>query len=155
MFTDTGGMIMGDGLDPMQVAAGAAAALVAEMTKKAWGGVRSAMARIFRKGGETVAEQELRLLDAAHLRLNESTEAERADVAKKLEQELLIQLAAFLQKNAETVPELQSLVDESERSGTDIGVRANVHGNTGSQVLIAGRDVSAGNFTYRAPEGKK
>lgn len=146
---------MGDGLDLMQVAGGTAAVLVADMAKKGWETVRSAMARVFGQGGEAAAEQEMRLLDAAHLRLTESAESERAEVAKKLEQELLIQLAAFLQKKPEAAPELQALVDRSEQSGTGPGLRANVHGNTSSQVLVAGRDVSAGNYTYRATEGEK
>ncbi|MEL3946535.1 hypothetical protein [Streptomyces sp. LNU-CPARS28] len=148
-------MIMGDGLDIMQVAAGAAAVLVADMAKKGWKSVRSAMARFFGRGGEAAAQEELRLLDAAYVRLSESPESERASVAKTLEQELLIQLAAFLQKNPDTAPELQALVEQSEQSGTGAGVRANVHGNTSSQVLIAGRDVSAGNFTHQAPESEK
>lgn len=149
---------MGDGLDPMQVAAGAAAILVADMAKKSWESMRTAMKRVFKRGSEvdeTSVEQELRLLETAHRRLNESTDAEREGVAKRLEQELLIQLGAFLQKNPEATPDLQALVEQSEQSNTTEGVRASVHGNTGSQVLIAGRDASAGNFTYRAPEGEK
>ncbi|MEN8655275.1 hypothetical protein ABCR94_33010 [Streptomyces sp. 21So2-11] len=148
---------MGDGLDLMQVAAGAAAALVAEMAKESWESARTAIERIFKRRGadETSVAQELGLLDAAHRRLNESTESERADVAKRLEQELLIQLGAFLQKNPDAASELQELVDQSEQHDTGTGLRANVHGNTSSQVLIAGRDVSAGNFSHRAPEGEK
>lgn len=149
---------MGDGLDPMQVAAGAAAILVADMAKKSWESVRTAMKRIFKRGGkvdETSVEQELRLLETAHRRLNESTDSEREEVAKRLEQELLIQLGAFLQKHPEAAPELQTLVEQSEEAAGTDGVRASVYGNTGSQVLIAGRDVSAGNFTYRALEGEK
>ncbi|MFI1830222.1 hypothetical protein ACH41E_27865 [Streptomyces sp. NPDC020412] len=151
-------MIMGDGLDLMQVAAGAAAVLVADMAKKSWKSAREAMERIFKRGGaadEASVEQELRLLDTAHRRLNESKESERKDLSKRLEQELLIQLGAFLQKNPESAPELKEWADQSEQPEAVAGVQAVVRDNTGSQVLIAGRDVSTGNFTYGAPKGEK
>ncbi|MFF9403464.1 hypothetical protein [Streptomyces sp. NPDC014744] len=149
---------MEDGLDPMQVAAGAAAVLVADMLKRSWESARNAMERLFKRGreaDEASVGQELQLLDTAHRRLNESAESERADLAKRLEQELLIQLGAFLQKNPGLVPDLQDLVDQSDQTDEGTGVRANVRSNIGTQVLIAGRDVNTGNFTSRAPEGEK
>ncbi|MFH9424965.1 hypothetical protein [Streptomyces sp. NPDC017529] len=146
---------MGDELDLMQVAIGAAAALVADTTKQGWENVRSAMARCFRRGGGATAEQELRLLDAARQRLTGSAESERRDVAEKLEQELAIPLAAFLQKNPEAASDLQALADQSDRTDAGAGLQANVRGNTNSQVLIAGRDASAGSYINRATEGEK
>lgn len=145
---------MGDALDVMQVAEGGAAVLVAEMAKSGWETVRATMARLFRRGGEETAEQELRLLDAAQARLVGSADGDRASVAKTLEQELLIQLAAFLQKNREAAADLQALLEQSEESGHVRG-RVSVHHNTGSQVLIAGHSVNAGDFTYRTGEGEK
>ena len=124
------------------------------MAKSSWESVRAAMARLFRRGGEEAAEQELRLLDAARARLVGSADSERAALGKTLEQELLIQLGAFLQKNPDVAPDIQALVDQSEESG-EVRGRVSVHHNTGSQVLIAGRSVTAGDFTYRAPEGEK
>ncbi|GGU47033.1 hypothetical protein GCM10010244_85860 [Streptomyces coeruleorubidus] len=145
---------MGGALDIMQVAAGGAAVLVAEMAKSSWETVRQAMARLFRRGGEEAAEQELRLLDDARARLVGSAENERASVAETLQQELVIQLAAFLQKNRDAAADLQALAERTDESG-EIRGRVSVHHNTGSQVLIAGHSVTAGDFTYRAPEGEK
>ena len=145
---------MGDAFDVMQVAAGGAAVLVAEMAKGSWDAVRAAMARLFHRGGAETAEQELRLLDAARERLVGSEEGERPSVAQTLEQQLLIQLAAFLQKNPDAAADLQALADRSDETG-EVRARVSVHHNTGSQVLIAGGSVTAHDFTYGAPEGKK
>jgi hypothetical protein len=141
----------------MQVAAGAAAVLVADMAKKSWERARETVARVFGRGGQAAREQieqEMRLLDGAQRRLAEAAETERSGVAKRLEQELTIQLAAFLQKYPDAAVELQALMDQSEEPASAGRVRADVRSNTGSQVLIAGHNVSAGNFTYR-PDGEK
>ncbi|MCX4478218.1 hypothetical protein OOK44_17490 [Streptomyces cellulosae] len=145
---------MGDALNVMQVATGGAAVLVAEMAKSSWETVRAAMARLFRRGGEETAEQELRLLDAAHDRLVGSPDSERAGITQTLEQELMIQLAAFLQKNPDAAAELKSLVDRSDEAD-EVWGRVSVHHNTGSQVVIAGGSATAGDFSYGMPEGKK
>lgn len=146
---------MSDALDFMQVATSGATALVAEMTKNGWDTFRNAIARLFGQG--SAAEEELQLIDEARTRLTESPEGERASVAKALEQELLMQLYTFLRKKPEAAAELQALVDQLEQpeAGSGAGVRADVRDNTGSQVLIAGRDVSAGDFTYGTPQGEK
>lgn len=145
---------MGDALNVMQVATGGAAVLVAEMAKSSWETVRAAMARLFRRGGEETAEQELRLLDAARDRLVGSPDGERAGIAQTLEQELMIQLAAFLQKNPDTASELKSLVDRSGEAD-EVWGRVSVHDNTASQVVIAGGSATAGDFSYGMPEGKE
>ncbi|MEU2363059.1 hypothetical protein ABZ616_20350 [Streptomyces noursei] len=146
---------MSDALDVMQVATSGATALVAEMAKSGWESFRGAVARFVGFGSEESVEQELRLVDAARVRLLDSPEHERDSVAQTLQQQLLIQLAAFLQKHPGAVAELQALVDRSEESDSGAGARVSVHHNTGSQVLVAGHSVSAGDFTYRAPEGEK
>ncbi|NML49026.1 hypothetical protein HHL19_01420 [Streptomyces sp. R302] len=120
-----------------------------------WLRARQAVKRFFGLGGEENVEEELRLVDAARARLLESPEVERDSVTQPLQQQLLIQLAAFLQKHPEAAPELQALVNRSEESGAGAGTRVTVHHTKGSQVLIAGHDVKAGNFTYRAPEGRE
>lgn len=148
------GAIMGDSLDIMQVAAGGAAVLVAEMAKSSWEAVRGAMARIFGRGGPETAEQELRLLDAAHERLVGTAGDERASVARTLEQQLYIQLAAFLQKKQDAAADLLALADRSDESG-EVRARVSVHHNTGSQVLIAGGSVTAHDFSYGAPESRQ
>jgi hypothetical protein len=146
-----GESIMSGALNAIQVATGGATVLVAEMAKTSWEAVRAAMARLFRRGGEEAAEQELRLLDAARDRLVGSPDGLRAGVAQTLEQELMIQLAAFLQKNPDAAAELKSLVDRSDEAWG----RVSVHNNTGSQVVIAGGSATAGDFSYGMPEAKK
>ncbi|MFI6940364.1 hypothetical protein ACIBI4_13910 [Streptomyces sp. NPDC050418] len=139
----------------MQLATAGAAVLVAEMAKSGWSSFREGVKRFFRRGGEESAEQELRLIDSAQTRLTESPEAERSAVVGALKQELMIQLAAFLQKNPEAAKELQALVDASDHSGTRGGAQADVRGNTSTQVVIGGRDATAGDFSYGVPEGEK
>ncbi|MFF7947628.1 hypothetical protein [Streptomyces griseorubiginosus] len=137
----------------MQAADLGAGALVAEMAKSTWESMRAAVARLFRRGGEESAAQELELIDAARQRLVDSSESERGSVEDRLRTELMIQLAAFLQKHPDAAQELQDLTDQVKGVGQRDGALASVHHNTGSQVVISGRDVNAsGGFHYRSPE---
>jgi hypothetical protein len=141
-------------LDVMQVADVGAAALVTEMARSTWESVRDAVSRFFRWGGEEGAEQELQLIDAARERLVGSAESERGAVEARLRGELMIQLAAFLQKHPEAADELQELAARIQEAGGGSGARTSVHHNTGSQVVIAGGAINAsGGFHYRTPEG--
>ncbi|WP_217207474.1 hypothetical protein [Streptomyces sp. AC550_RSS872] len=145
---------MGDALDIMQVAGVGAAALVTEMVKNTWESVRDSVARFFQRGGEESAEQELRLIDTARQRLVGSAEGERASVEEQLRSQLMIQLAAFLQKHPDTAQELQNLADQVQEADEGSRARTSVHGNTNSQVVIAGGAINAsGGFHYRTPEG--
>ncbi|WP_405438182.1 hypothetical protein [Streptomyces anulatus] len=145
---------MGNALDIMEVASNGAAVLVAEMAKSGWESFRTAVASFFGLGGEETAVDELRLVDAAHTRLAESPEDSRNSMAEALQQELYIQLAAFLQKNSDATAELQALVDSS-LSGEEVQEgRASVHHNTNSQVVVSGGSISTGgSIIYRAPGG--
>ncbi|MGW1712631.1 hypothetical protein [Streptomyces sp. NPDC002156] len=144
---------MGDALDIMQVAGVGAGALVTEMAKSTWESMRAGVARLFRRGGEESAEQELRLIDAARQRLADSTESDRGSVADRLQSELMIQLAAFLQKHPDAAQELQDLADQVKGADEGDGARTSVHHNTNSQVVISAGDINAsGGFHYRAPE---
>ncbi|QFQ98132.1 hypothetical protein F9278_20090 [Streptomyces phaeolivaceus] len=144
---------MGDALDIMQVAGLGAAALVTEMAKSTWESVRGGVARLFRRGGEESAEQELRLVDAARQRLVDSAESERGTVEERLRGELVIQLAAFLQKHPDAAQELRDLVGQFRGDGGRDGASTSVHHNSHSQVVISAGDINAsGGFHYRAPE---
>ncbi|MEV5507894.1 hypothetical protein [Streptomyces orinoci] len=145
---------MGEALDIMQVATGGAGVLVAEMVKSGWELVRSTMVRFFQRGGDEVAEQELRLLDAAQARLTSTAESERASIVESLQQQLTIQLAAFLQKHPDGAADLQALIDQAEQSG-DGRASINAHHNTNSQVVISGGSISGGSFTYQPPRSEK
>lgn len=138
----------------MQVAGVGAAALVTEMVKSTWDSVRGAVARILRRDGEQGAGQVLQLIDAARQQLVDSPEAERAAVEERLRRDLLIQLAAFLQRHPDAAQELQELADKVQGADEGSGPRTSVHHNTNSQVVIAGGAINAsGGFHYRTPEG--
>ncbi|MFI9749516.1 hypothetical protein [Streptomyces collinus] len=144
---------MGDALDIMQVAGVAAAALITEMARSTWESARNAVARLFQRGGEESAEQELRLIDTARQRLVGSAEDERGAVEERLRGELMIQLAAFLQKHPDAAAELQELADRVQQADGGSGARMSAHHNTNSQVVIAGGGINAsGGFHYRTPE---
>ncbi|MFJ5179310.1 hypothetical protein ACIP68_36365 [Streptomyces griseoviridis] len=137
----------------MQIAGVGAGALVTEMARSTWESMRAGVARIFRRGGEESAAQELRLIDAARQRLVDSSESERGPVEERLRTELMIQLAAFLQKHPDAAQELQGLVDQVKGTRDGDGTQTSVHHNTDSMVVISGRDINAsGGFHYRAPE---
>ncbi|MCX5183021.1 MULTISPECIES: hypothetical protein [unclassified Streptomyces] len=123
------------------------------MAKSTWDAMRAAVARLFRRGGEESAAQDLRLIDAARQRLVDSSESERGSMEDRLRTELMIQLAAFLQKYPDAAQDLQDLVDQVKEANSGGGARTSVHGNTSSQVVISGGDINAsGGFHYRAPE---
>ncbi|MER7877168.1 hypothetical protein ABTY63_26990 [Streptomyces solisilvae] len=146
-------MIVGEALDIMQVAGVGAGALVTEMARSTWESMRGGVARLFRRSGEESAAQELRLIDAARQRLVDSPESERGSVEDRLRNELMIQLAAFLQKHPDAAQELQDLVDEVKGASDGDGARTNVHHNNESMVVISAGDINAsGGFHYRAPE---
>ncbi|MEU9324093.1 hypothetical protein AB0D91_09795 [Streptomyces canus] len=137
----------------MQVAGVGAGALVTEMAKSTWESMRTAVARLFRRGGEESAAQELRLIDAARQRLVDSSESERGSVEDRLRNELMIQLAAFLQKHPDAAQELQDLVDQVKGANDGNGAQTSVHHNYESMVVVSAGDINAsGGFHYRAPE---
>ncbi len=141
-------------MDVMQVAGVGAAALVTEMAKSTWESVRAAVTRILHRDGEQGAAQAMRLVDTAHRQLVDSPESERDAVKERLRGELLIQLAAFLQRHPDAAVELQQLADRSGGPGEGAGSRNSVHGNTDCQVVISGGGINAsGGFHFRSLEG--
>lgn len=137
----------------MQVAGVGAAALVTEMVKSTWDSARGAVARLLHRDGEQSADQVLRLVDTARRQLIDSPENERALVEERLRGELMIQLAAFLQRHPDAASELQTLADQAEGLGGVPEARTSVHHNTSSQVVISGGAINAsGGFHYRTLE---
>lgn len=137
----------------MQVAGVGAGALVTEMAKSTWDSVRAAVARLFRRGGEESAEQELQLIDSSRQQLLDSAASERGSVERQLRSELEMQLVVFLRKNPDAVQELQDLIDQVKGADDRGGARTSVHHNTESMVVVSGGDINAsGGFHYRAPE---
>ncbi|MER7395928.1 hypothetical protein ABT381_10470 [Streptomyces sp. NPDC000151] len=144
---------MGDTSDIMQVAGVGAAALVTEMVKSTWDSVRGVVARLLHRDGEQGADQVLRLVDTARQQLVDSPENERASVEERLRGELMIQLAAFLQRHPDATAELQEFADQVQGPDEAPGARTSVHHNTNSQVVISAGAINAsGGFHYRTPE---
>ncbi|MFG2961033.1 hypothetical protein ACGF5O_45845 [Streptomyces sp. NPDC048291] len=140
-------------MDIMQVAGVGAGALVTEMAKSTWDSMRAAVARLFRRGGEGSAEQDLRLIDTARQRLVAGSEGERGSVEDRLRTELMIQLAAFLQKHPDAAQELQDLAAQAKGTRDGDGARTSVHHDTQSMVVVSGGDINASaGFHYRTPE---
>ncbi|WP_345962188.1 hypothetical protein ABDE16_09040 [Streptomyces sp. BRB040] len=140
-------------MDIMQVAGVGAAALVTEMAKSTWESVRAGVRRLLRRDGEQGSEQVLQLVDAARQQLIASPASEREAVEERLRGELMIQLAAFLQRHPDAASELQELAEQSQGADDSAGARTHVHHNSNSQVVISGGAISAsGGFHYRAPE---
>lgn len=146
-------MTLGGCVSIVDVAGVGAAALVTEMAKSTWESVRDALARLFRRGGEESAEQELQLIDSARQQLLGSAAGERGSVEQQLRSELEMQLVVFLRKNPDAVQELQDLIDQVKGADDGAGARTSVHHITESMVVVSGGDINAsGGFHYRAPE---
>jgi hypothetical protein len=143
---------MSDAVDVMALASSGANVLVAEMAKAGWEAVRSAMARLFRRGGDDAASRQLELLDVARQELMRAAGSDRAAVAERLRQQWLIQLAAVLQVFPEAVEDLRSLIAQAppEAEG-DSGARLTAQGNTNSQVIMSGGSINAGDIHYGVP----
>lgn len=140
-------------MDIMQVAGAGAAALVAEMIKSSWGSMRTAVSRLLRRDGDQGAEQVLQVVDIARQQLIDSPEDERPAVEGRLRDELMIQLAAFLQRHPDAATELEELAEEAHGAGEGAGAQTSVHHNTNSQVVISSGSINAsGGFHYRSPE---
>ncbi|MFF7888531.1 MULTISPECIES: hypothetical protein [unclassified Streptomyces] len=123
------------------------------MAKSTWDSVRAAVARLFRRGGEESAEQELQLVDSSRQQLLDSAASERGSVEQQLRSELEMQLAVFLRKHPDAVQELQDLIDQVKGADNGDGARTSVHHNTESMVVISNGDINAsGGFHYRSPE---
>lgn len=153
LLSRAGVTIMGGTLDIMQVAGAGATALITEMVKSTWDSVRGAVTRLLRRDGEQGADQVLRLVDAARQQLIDSSESERAAVEERLRGELMIQLAAFLQRHPDAAAELKELADQVEGADDSCAARTSVHHNSNSQVVISGGAINAsGGFHYRTPE---
>jgi len=114
--------------------------------------VRAAVARLFGRSVEESATQELRLINAARQRLVDSPESERGSVEDRLRNELMIQLAAYLQKHPDAAQDLQDLADQAKGTTDSDGARTSVHHNTESMVVSGGDINASGGFHYRAPE---
>ncbi|MFJ1552013.1 hypothetical protein [Streptomyces sp. NPDC088246] len=119
------------------VAAAAAAALVAEMTKDGWAAARDVVARAFRRGGEQLEEQQLARLDADQ---REAQTTERSVLLDRWQRRLL----TLVEDYPEALQDLAPLVPKE--SETQARVNLSAIGNSGP-VIQAGRDNFGGLHT--------
>ncbi|THA70685.1 hypothetical protein E6P78_08890 [Streptomyces sp. A0958] len=141
-------------LDAMAVAAPAAAALVAEVARGGWAALREALARFLRRDGEPTVERQLVLLDAAERTLAEAAEEDRDEARGRLEQRLVLQLAAYLDRYPDMGEELEALLPVCQDGPPPSGTPAlAAYNNINSQVLQAGGDLDAGSggINYGVP----
>jgi hypothetical protein len=148
----SGVTIVGEALDIVQVADAGAAALMAEMIRTSWESFRTSISKLLHRDGAQGAEQVLQLVDTARQQLVDSPVGERAAVEERLRRELMIQLAAFLQRHPDAATELEDLAEQADVSG-EARSRTSIQNNTNSQIVVSGGSISAsGGFHYRSPE---
>ncbi|MEV7504833.1 hypothetical protein [Streptomyces sp. NPDC093018] len=145
---------MASELDVMAVAVPAASAVVAEMARGGWLSLRGALARFFRRDGESSVERQLELLDAAEQTLAEAAEENRDDLRSRLEQRLVLQLAAYLDRYPDMGEELAVLLpapqDDVPPEGAPMLTAQN---NTNSQIVqaLGNLDAGSGGINYGVP----
>ncbi|MEW9520267.1 hypothetical protein [Streptomyces tubercidicus] len=131
-------------LDAMAVAAPVASALAVEMARGGWAALRGALARFLRRDGEPAVGRQLELLDTAEQTLAEAAEADRDGVRRQLEQRLLLQLAAYLDRYPDMNDELAALLPASQDASPTGASTLTAQNNVYSQVVQASGNLDAG-----------
>lgn len=140
--------------DVMAVAVPAASAVAAERARGGWLSLRGALARFFRRDGESSVERQLELLDAAEQTLAEAAEEDRDDLRSRLEQRLVLQLAAYLGRYPDMGEELAVLPPAPQDDAPSEGALVlTAQNNTDSQIVQASGnlDVGSGGIDYGVP----
>lgn len=140
-------------LDAMAVAVPVASALVAEMARGGWTSLRGTLARFFRRDGEPAVGRQMELLDTAEQTLNEAAETDREGVRRRLEQRLVLQLAAYLDRYPDMSEELAALLPASQDSSASHAPVLTAQSNTNSQIVQASGNLDAGSggINYGVP----
>ncbi|MER5965247.1 hypothetical protein [Streptomyces sp. NPDC002057] len=132
----------------------AASAVVAEMARGGWLSLRGALARFFRRDGESSVERQLELLDAAEQTLAEAAEEDCDDLRSRLERRLVLQLAAYLDRYPDMGEELAALLPAPQDHALSEGAPVlTAQNNTNSQIVQASGnlDVGSGGINYGVP----
>jgi hypothetical protein len=141
-------------LDAMAVAVPAASAVAAEMARGGWLTLRSALARFFRRDGESAVERQLELLDTAEQTLAEAAEEDCDELRSRLERRLVLQLAAYLDRYPDMGEELTALLPALQDGTPAAGAPAlTAQNNTNSQIVQASGNLDAGSggINYGVP----
>ncbi|MYV59938.1 hypothetical protein GTW37_10750 [Streptomyces sp. SID4931] len=141
-------------LDAMAVAVPAASVLVAEMARGGWSALREALARFLRRDGESTVERQLVLLDSAEQTLAEAAEEDRDEARGRLEQRLILQLAAYLDRYPDMGEELEALLPvRQDGAPPSAAPTLAAYNNANSQILQATGDLDAGSggINYGVP----
>ncbi|MFD7958675.1 hypothetical protein ACFV4X_35005 [Streptomyces ardesiacus] len=135
-------------LDVMALAAPAASALTAEVVRGGWESLRGVLGRFLRHDGEAAAESQLVRIDEAEETLVGAAGAEHEAARRQMERRLRVQLAAYLDRNLDGHPDLESELAALLPGVEDEGaVRAPVlraDNNEGSQIIQASGNVDGG-----------
>ncbi|MFE1519606.1 hypothetical protein ACFW9I_22750 [[Kitasatospora] papulosa] len=131
-------------LDAMAVAVPVASALAADMARGGWASLRGALARFLRRDGEPTVERQLELLDTAERTLADAAEEDRDEVRRQLEQRLVLQLAAYLDRYPDMNGELAALLPPSRALSSANSPALNAQNNRNSQIVQASGNLDAG-----------
>ncbi|MFJ3019564.1 hypothetical protein ACIPH4_01200 [Streptomyces tendae] len=116
--------------------------------------LRSALARFFRHDGESAVERQLELLDTAEQTLAEAAEEDCDGLRSRLEQRLVLQLAAYLDRYPDMGEELTALLPALQDGTSAEGASALMaQNNINSQIVQASGNLDAGSggINYGAP----
>jgi hypothetical protein len=140
-------------LDAMAVAVPVASALVAEMARGGWASLRGALGRFLRRDGEPTVDRQLELLDSAEQTLAEAAEADRDGVRRRLEQRLVLQLAAYVDRYPDMSDELAAFLPAPQDLPSADAPALNAQNNSNSQILQASGNLNAGSggINYGVP----
>ncbi|HEY9328927.1 MAG TPA: hypothetical protein VIS09_11935 [Streptomyces sp.] len=141
-------------LDAMAVAAPVAGALAVEVARGSWAALRGAVARFLRRDGGPAVERQLELLDQAEQSLAEIPERDRDGARRQLEQRLLLQLAAYVDRYPDMADELAALLPDAQNDPhPDEAPPLIAQHNTDSQIVQAGGNLDAGSggINYGVP----
>ncbi|MEU3905568.1 hypothetical protein AB0F20_17255 [Streptomyces goshikiensis] len=136
------------------LAAMGAAALVAEMTRSTWQGVRDVLAGFFGSRDEEGAAGQVLQLDAGYELLSRTDDANQPAVENALRTTLGIQLESFLRSHPDAAAEFQALIEKTAGASGPADGSLTVRGNTNSQIVVS-RGSIIGNTLHYRPEAQQ
>ncbi|MER7694221.1 hypothetical protein [Streptomyces sp. NPDC097610] len=139
-------------LDVMAVATQGVTALVTEMVRGGWEVIRGAFAGFLRRDGPA-ADRQLALFDEAAQTLARGADAPDDQDRRRLENRMVLQLAAYLDRFPDMADELRALLPEDTPVPQTHGPLLNAQDNRYSQVVqsLGNVDAGSGGINYGVP----
>jgi hypothetical protein len=143
---------LGAEFDVMAVATQGVAALVTEMVRGGWDVVRGAFARFLRRDGQA-ADRQLALFDEAAQTLAREADTPDNEERRRLENRLVLQLAAYLDRFPDMADELRALLPDDTPAPGAQEPKLSAQHNTHSQVVqaLGNVDAGSGGINYGVP----